>query len=173
MKYVTPRADYPVRVRRRSIEVPESVALLYTGVYDVNLNQAVGIVFVPDLSSVAPPFDVDAVPDDLDEIGNVEQARLIAVLSSRYAVTPHARLAGQSHAYDGLSGDRTLVFYVPPADFERYAAELDELADLLSAFYPPGTVADIRDRAVVRFWESAILGSPEFAAQDAAILGLG
>jgi len=172
MKYVTPRADYPVRVRRRSIEAPESVAILYTDVYVVTLNQAVGIVFTPGLSSIAPPFDAETLPDDLDEIGTVEEARLAAVLSSSYAVIPHAQLAGQARAYDGLSGDRTLAFFVSPADFAQYATELDGLADQLSAFYPPGTVADLRDRAVVQFWESAILGSPEFAAEDAAILGL-
>jgi hypothetical protein len=171
MKYVTPRADYPVRVRRREIEEPETIAALYAGVFDVQLNNSVGIVFVPDVSAVGPPFDKDALPADLEEITTPEQARLIAVLSSRYAVTPNGQRAGTTDTFDGLVGEGGMVCYVAPSAYARYTAELDELSDRLSAFYPPGTVADIRELAVVQFWERAIIDAPGFRPEDAAILG--
>jgi hypothetical protein len=176
MKDVTPRADYPVRVRRRQWEEASPVADLYDGIFDVNLNSSVDVVFVPDMSAFAPPFDGADLPRDLDAISSPAQAQLVAVLTGTYVVTPNTTRSGTEEPLTGLFDDPgvagTAVFFVTPAEFTRYATELDELSNRLAAFYPSGTVDDLREYEVIAFLERVVFGSEAFRPEDAAILGL-
>ena len=63
---VSPRSDYPVRVRPRGWDEEPAVAGFYDGVYDVTLNHMVTITFVPELGPRSRPLDRGALPADLD-----------------------------------------------------------------------------------------------------------
>lgn len=172
---VSPRADYPVGVRPRSWEESETVAELHEGIFDVTLNRVVDVVFVPDLSAIAPPFDDSLLPRDLDEVFTREQARLAAVLFGRYVVTPNTSRSGIQECFaraNDTTGERTgVVFYISPDEFARYADDLGELSHRLGGLYPPGTVADLRGISVIDYIEQTVLGSPAFRSEDAAMLG--
>lgn len=171
---VSPRADYPVRVRPHSWEADESVADLYTGIYDVTLNHSVTVAFVPDMSSFAPPFDDALLPRDLDDITTPAQARLAATLFNRYVVTPNVDRAGtQEHfpsAYDDPGSTTGVVFYLSPQQFADYTAELDDLISRLGALHPPETVSDLADSPVIQFIRRMVLRPPVLRPDDAAIL---
>src|SRR5690606_10285212 len=102
-----PTADYPVRVVREANEVLAANAAYYEGIYSVILNQTVQVVFVPDVSAQAPPWDGHQLPADLDLVATAEQARIEMVVWAQYAVTPNAPLAGQVEQIPGRP---------PPAD---------------------------------------------------------
>ena len=165
----------PVGLRPRPWEESEPVAEFYDGIFDVTLNRVVDVVFVPDLSAIAPPFEDELLPRDLDEVSTREQARLAAVLFGRYIVTPNPSRSGIqecfARAIDTL-GERTgVIFYVSPNEFARYADDLEEMSHRLGGLYPPGTVADLRGIAAIEFIEQTVLGSPAFRSEDAAMLG--
>ena len=172
---VSPRSDYPVRVRPRSLEEGETVAQLYDGIFDVTLNSVVDIVFVPDLSSTMPPFDDAPLPLDLDDVSTQQQARLEAILFGRYVVTPNTGRSGTeerfARAVDNPGELTGVAFYISPEEFSCYAADLEQLSHRLGALYPLGTVVDLRGHPAIDFIEHTVLGSPNFKSEDAAMLG--
>ena len=168
---VSPRADYPVGVRAMRWEVPPEIADLYDGIFEVSLNSVIGVVFVPDLSAVAPPFDDNQLPRDLDTVTTVQQARLAAILFARYAVTPNDRLSGTQQrlphpvpadSLDPIPGGT--VFFIPSQDFATYTAELAELGR------DPGTVSTLHTSAAINFLQTTVVLSPHFSPTDLAIL---
>lgn len=158
---VSPHTEYPVRVRPRQWDEDGPGAPFYAGIYDVVLNTMVTITFVPDLGTFV--IDPAALVDDPSEVRTTQQARLEALLFARYAVLPHAHLAG-SAAQLPLPPQRTgrpgVVFYVSPAEFARLAADLETLDD------PDAKISDLRGHPAVDFVVH-IVTSPEFAAEDA------
>jgi hypothetical protein len=129
-----PTSDPPVRVRPQRWEVEPPVAELYEGVYDVTLNHTTTITFVP---RVTLRYDRSLLPENLDEVATVEQARLEALIFADYAVTPDETLAGTQEQLPPTSWrEGGEVFYVSDEQFERFAADLEgfslELFDLHS-----------------------------------------
>jgi hypothetical protein len=174
---VSPRADYPVGVRAMRWEVPPAIADLYDGIFEVSLNRTVSVAFVPDLSSVGPPFDDAQLPRDLDTIASPEQARLATVLFAPYAVTPNDQLQGTERrlpapvAVDGEEmGPGGVVFFTSAGDFARYAAELAELSQRLGGRHPAGTIADLRGYAVAAYLRGTVLASDLVDPDDLAAL---
>ena len=129
---VNPRSEYPVRVRPLGLEYDASIAELYAGAYQVALNSMVEITFVPDLGPDAPPYDRSRLPENLDEVGTREEARLEAVLYADCAVTPNARLAGTNEPLPkppwALEHPPGVVVYVTHEEFEHLAVDLELLA---------------------------------------------
>jgi hypothetical protein len=85
MVKVGPSANYYVRVRPSAWNSPSpdpARLALYAGIFHVSLQYTVGVTFVPDVSALAPPWTVDALPAPGERIGTVEQARLAEVLAS-------------------------------------------------------------------------------------------
>jgi hypothetical protein len=172
----TPKADFPVGVRPRAWEEDDpALGEAYAGVFEVTLNNYVGIVFVPQLPGSADVWDRDAVPDDLDDVATSAQARLATALLAPYVVTPNTALAGQQQRFEMLDdppGRRGgTVFYVAPEAFDRFSGELADLSATLGMIHPPGKISDIRDRDVIAFIESVVLTSPNLDSHDAEMLG--
>ncbi|MBX6357384.1 MAG: hypothetical protein IRZ05_16215 [Micromonosporaceae bacterium] len=164
---ISPSADYYVRVRPQEWDaVPASVAPLYAGIFEVDLNYLVDVAFVPDLSSVAPPWDFSRLPANIDEITTAEQARLATVFTSSYAVTPNDRLAGTQEAVDDC-----VVFYVSTRDFSSYAKELERLAELAGSVHSMVRVSQLRGHQVIEFIEHGIVASGRLSPAHAAELG--
>ena len=153
-------------------EVLPANAAYYEGIYTVTLNHTVDVVFVPDVSAVAPPWDGHHLPDDLDRVTSAEQARIEMVLTARYAVTPHPRLAGEVEEIpdvlrptgeDGWPGPPSRpgwVRYVAPAEFDRYAAELPALYEVVPTRFSGVTVSALMAYEVVRFIAEQIVPAP-------------
>ncbi|WP_433333455.1 hypothetical protein [Spirillospora sp. CA-294931] len=172
---VGPNANFPVKVRHQSEEVFPETAHLYANVFAVSLNVTVDIMFVPDLSGSAPPWDVRTLPQDIDVITTVPQARMVSALLSTYVVTPNARYAGTEESFgalgDGVDEPSGVVFYVTPAEFDRYRADLDALSEVTSPTFTGEKVNDLREYKVVAFIERRILDSAWLRSQDAITLG--
>lgn len=180
-----PTSNYPVRMVRETDEVPDSHARIYEGIYTVVLNETVRVAFVPDVSTVAPPWDRRLLPDDLDLVSTPEQARIEMVLFSSYAVTPNARLAGEvervpdvqasANAEGAASAQSrpTWVRYVEPAQFDRMAAELPRLFEVVLSGFRHLRVNDLMEFEVVRFLTEEIVPAPWLNPYHATMLGRG
>ncbi|MEU5879751.1 hypothetical protein [Spirillospora sp. NPDC047279] len=171
-----PLADFPVKVFSESTEKEPETAHLYAGIFNVTLNHTTRLVFVPDLSPVAPPWRSGILPENYDDIATVREARLAAALKGFYVVTPNAEHAGTEEPLpdfpdpDGMViSPPGTVFYVAHAEFDRYQSELAVLEDLPG--FVSGQVSELRDHQVITFIERRILDSAWLKPYDAHILG--
>jgi hypothetical protein len=140
------------------------------------LNREVRILFVPDASAVAPPWDARLVPPDPLPLTTPTQARVLSVLHARYPVTPNATLAGTVERLDppaegepGIPG--RVVWYITPAEYDRYAGELAELLDIVSIDLPDRPVSELRGYAVVEFLRDHVADPSWLHPYDAMLLG--
>lgn len=173
---IRPRSDYPVGVRPRAWEDPPAVAPYVAGVFDMSLNGMVTVTFVPDVTAWAPPFDPAAVPDDLDAVDSVRDARLAAVLLASYVVTPHPTLHGTWQRLPPVGGtgapggrvdeDGAVVLWVEPEPYAAAEADLVTLAGRVGGLHPDLTLSALRHHPAVRLVESTVLTSPAFADAD-------
>jgi hypothetical protein len=172
-----PKADYPVLVYEEPANQDPPEAALYKGVFNVELNHVVHIVFVPDISTIAPPWD-DHLLAEVDEIATVEQARLSAALPWPYVITPNETLAGTDEAFEwghdhefGVS--RGVVFYVSAREFDQYSDALASLAKINEySSRPKKSVSELRGYDVIGFLERRVLASRWVRPEHAAMLCL-
>jgi hypothetical protein len=171
---VGPSTNYSVGVWRAEWEEPNDNAQLYHGIFEVELQHSARVSFVPDISSVAPPWDSAMLPDDIDTIDTVVQARLAKALLSSYVVTPNDKLAGTEEQIGwrdpGPEDEPAVVFYVTTEEFARDVSELDSLTDIASNLHVRPPIDDLRDREVVAFVER-IVASPLLKPRHARMLG--
>jgi hypothetical protein len=175
MVKVGPSANYRVRVRPYVWDDPGRPELV-EGIIDLSLQLYVSITFVPDVSDLAPPWTGDGLPPIDQGLSTPAQARLYQALTASYVVTPHETLAGTSERFTFTwpgdePGDPTTVFYVTPAEFDRYAADLVALSDVAGSLHSAVTVDQVRDHEVIQFVESRIVDSPWLLPRDRAMLG--
>lgn len=172
---VTPRSDYPVRVRPRSWEEEPAVADRYDGIFEVTLNNSVTITFTPELAPDARPFDRGDLPASLDDIDNSASARLESVLFADRAVTPDDGRAGTfellpipdwNREADAVAG---VVFYVTPREFAEVTADLDLLRTTLGSVHSDTPVSALRGHPAIDFIEK-LIARPEFGEQDMVFL---
>ena len=147
----------------------------FEGIYRAVLNHLVAVVFAPDVSSLAPPWDDSRLPSGVDLAEDRQQAGLIAALLAPYVVTPNDALAGTEERIDwsppGAETSGGVVFYVSGAEFDQFAAELAELSEIVFSRFPKETASTLRGYAVVRFLERRVADSNLLRPHDAAILG--
>jgi hypothetical protein len=173
-----PQADYPVKVYEEPSEHEPPTAQLFEGIFTAVLNHVVRVVFVPDVSAVAPPWDDHLLPGTVNEFTTPEQARVDTAISSSYVVTPNDDRAGEDERFEwGLDDERGpwggVVSYVASGEFDRYAVDLAALAELNEdSFYPKETVSALRGYEVIGFLERRVLASRWLQPQHAAMLCL-
>jgi hypothetical protein len=173
---VSPKADFPIQVIPEVEEREGLVEGLFEGIFRAVLNHTVDVVFVPDVSAVAPPWDYHTLPGSLDGLTTVEQARIVTAFTSPYLVTPNVELAGTVERVEWSAdgepeGSQSVVFYVMPAEFDRYAAELERLSELVFSKWPKERASDLRRFEVVLFLERKVVDSGWLDPEDAAMLG--
>jgi len=172
---VGPSAHYSVGVRPQDWDVPTDNAPLYRGIFAVELNHHADISFVPNISSVAPPWDSRQLPVDIDTVDTMEMARLAAALLSSYVVTPNDELADSEEQIgwhdSGTLEEPAFVFYVTADAFSRYVADLETLTEIASGLHVRPLVDDLRDREVIAFIERRIVASGLLRAYHAEMLG--
>jgi hypothetical protein len=183
MMKVRPRADYPVRVAPQEWEVDPPTESLYKGIFDVTLNRTVDIVFVPDVTAVAPPWDPTILPADMDDATTQEQTRLDAALHATYIVTPNPLLAHTDETLRWARSDTAetepgieeatdgVVFYVSPAEFESYTSDLQALSAVVGRLHSNTPVSKLRHYSVIGFVQERIVGSPRLHPRHAELLG--
>jgi hypothetical protein len=170
-----PQQDYPVRAGREAWE-HDTRRELYAGIFTLELNHTVQVTFLPDVSRYAPPWSDRLLPNDVDEVSTVDEARLATGLLANYLVTPNPALAGTGERFTLTSGDGSgshsgVVFYVTPEEFARYRAELERYDDYDDGWDSDATVSQLRRYAVIRFVEREVVASPLLDPYDAMILG--
>jgi hypothetical protein len=166
----SPRFDFPLSVRRQAWEEPADVAPYYDGVFDVTMNHAVTVMFVPDVDQARWPF---SLPENPDEVRSEREARLVALAFARYGVTPNDQRQGQEEAFDREwpVPERAALFYVSQAEFDAFSAELARLADGRPSVHSEWEMSEIGNLAVTGFLLSRLLTSPNMARRDLEFLG--
>jgi hypothetical protein len=173
---VGPSRNYLVRVLRSEWVDEPLRPELYRDIYVVTLQTLVDVVFVPDASAVAPPWDPGMLPADGDDVATVDEARVATVLWNSYVVTPNADRAGTVDRVPPMRPteyrDQVVIRYVGPAEFDRYLAELDRLTDVVGSVQQATIkVDDLRDYEVIRFIDREIAPAPWLRPGDAQMLG--
>lgn len=172
---ISPSTNYWVSVRPEQWDVDSPNARHFTGIFQVLLNFAVTVAFVPDITAIPRPWDFAALPEFFDDAETVQQARLSSLLQAGYTVTPDDARAGTAEPFDWSDPTRRdyhgVVRYVTATDFARYTAELEQLSDVVGGIRPRKRVGELRTYDVVGFIEREIVASPWLRPEDAAELG--
>jgi hypothetical protein len=171
---VSPKVDFPIQVIPETDERDRPDLQQFEGIYQAVLNYTVTVVFVPDVSELAPPWDDSRLPSGVELAENPRQAGVISALLADYVVTPNDALAGTEEriawAPPGLETG-ALVFYVTGAEFAQFATELAELSEIVYSRYPKETASTLRRYSVVRFLEQRVADSGQLRPYHAAMLG--
>jgi hypothetical protein len=165
-----------INVRRQSDEAAAQ-SELYTGIYALTLNRQSEILFVPAFERNAanwPP----ALPDDLDVLKSVQEARLFSAALSRHTVTPDRARAGQHEFFEQESGDKDdvaegILFFVTPQEFESYSRELEALAAETPGIYDDLPLSEVTGCQIVKYLLNRVLRAPYFSESDQKSLVLG
>jgi len=152
---------------------------LYQGIVGMELNHTVSVTFVPDISRHVPPWDERLLPDDVDRVQTVDEARVATAMLAGYLVTPHPALAGTTdrftvppaEGHEEMGPSTTLVWYVSPHEFDRYADELHRLTGIVGNRHSGITVSQLQEYDVVRFVDREIVGSRLLTPYEAEMLG--
>ncbi len=123
----------PVRVYLEKYEVDEEISAHYEGLYMADIDTHTTIAFIPAFTRTAenwPP----TLPANIDNVQNSEEARRWTAALAACVVTPDPLRAGQQEtifATRDLDGKvrPTLIFYITPAQFETFSAELEQVAE--------------------------------------------
>jgi hypothetical protein len=151
-------SNYYVQVSADSWQEPPETAALYDGIFTVKLNVLVEVRFVPDATEAGPPWRRETLPPDDEDFSTTAQVRTYEIVTSSYAVTPNAELAGTVERI-GTGDEPGTAFYVSPQEFSGFQAELEALTDIASDSNPTIHRDEILDRGVIRFIEDKVLGS--------------
>ena len=143
-------------------------AVLYDGMYSVTLNGAMEVTFVPEAPLAAPPWPADQVPPE-DSLTTPEQMRWYQLITGSCVVTPSAARAGHAESM-GPPDQPVPVFFVAPAEFATFTAELAGLEDLIDQGARPRR-DEVLDRAVIRYIDRTVLGSPLLDPMSRTIAG--
>lgn len=166
---MTERRDVLVRVRSRVRDESDAVAHLYDGIFDVTLNGAVDIVFVPSPTDGGSLLDQSSVPWNLDELSTVDQARRAVVIFARYVVTPDDARAGTAVVDENEESDR-VVFFVTLEAFARLTEDLTALSGMIGDLRAAAPMSTLHAHPALEFVQRSILRSPLFRPQDATAL---
>ena len=167
--------NYYVRVDSPAWDRPEDEAAPYQGIYSVDLNRVVDIVFVDDLTGSGPPWTAETLPPPGTELRDPTHIRLAALLNGNYVVTPNDELAGRDDRFDRPWGDpderEVAVFYTSRATFAGLCADVEDLWEVAGGLHSVVQRDDLLDHPAIRFIEDHVLTSPRLRPRDARALG--
>lgn len=126
----------------------------FRGIVTVALNEHVPVVFVPDVSSVGPPWRPDVIPAQRDPRTTPTQARMLTLVASEYVITPNERLAGTTETFDhpedlDYGAGKSTLFYVTTAEFTRFVTELHGIRALAPASTQPPRASELGGYQVI------------------------
>jgi hypothetical protein len=184
MTKLTNEADFRIYVHPERWEYEAPEAEFFDGIYSVALNSHVRLSFVPDVSEICPPWSRDVLPDE--HISSERDARLVQILTTRYSVTPNARLAGTDEVIQlasgnpppgldpvgaELSGPRYgTVWYVAPDDWQPLMDELEHLMEEAYSDVHSVRFSQIAETRLARFLEERFLPSGKLSAMHLEVL---
>ncbi|MBW4528043.1 MAG: hypothetical protein KME18_23155 [Phormidium tanganyikae FI6-MK23] len=171
----SPQYDFPISVRNQIWEEEAEVAPLYDGIFEVQLNFTISVMFIPAFE--IPDRDwVQQVPEDVDKISTELEARLITIAFSKYSVIPNDAQAGTESLFQRSTlgiPEPGLIFYVTSEAFATFSLELSDFAEALPAVHSSRRVSEVADLEFVQFLVSRIVESKHFSPVDLPILGRG
>lgn len=178
MKFGYPQ-DFAVRVRKQEEDEERSVSRFYRGIYSVSLNFLVHIMFIPPFSHRGKRWALD-IPDDIDEVHSVQEARLFTAALSEITVTPDNSRAGQEQLIAlaaplspvaDMATRQGVIFYVTPEQFALFTQELAELAEQTFSIYGFFPVSKLEHLESIKFITNKIIRSHYFSEKNLKIIG--
>jgi hypothetical protein len=149
---------------------------LYDGIYQVNLNRLISVMFVAVDHTQPPP----SFPADLDQITTREQARWRSLIEARYAVVPlppsrgSADLGTLDVVEDPFGmAPPTRVLSVDPDEFNEFCRELETLSDDVGGIFDTKRCSAVSDYRVVEFLRKRIADADFLTASEKHLLGRG
>jgi hypothetical protein len=194
MSKLRPEVDFRVAVSSEELEQSENESRFFRGIYTVSLNDHVRVSFVPDASESYPPWNAYLAPA-FDNLASERKMRLFQVLTSRYSVTPNARLAGTEEVVKLLP--RTVpsdldpweaevadwpsagvVWYVAPQEWPVLDADLQDLPDRSIALGRSAGIgcplylhiSEMTGTPLARFLNDRFVASGRLAERDLRVL---
>ena len=176
-------SDFSVSVKHQIWEELPEKAEFYRGIYSVNLNFLVNIMFVPEFE-INPDKWPPVLPENVDEVTTEIEARLFTAALSDYTVTPNSLLAGKQEIIplpsvnedmknSDVDAKMGVVFYVSHHEFDIFSKELSVLANQTPGVQDYVKISQIKEMELAKFILSNIIGSQHFSTGDLKILGRG
>jgi len=181
MKFGFP-PDFAVRVRKQEQDEDSSVSRFYRGIYSVahlRCNFLVHIMFIPSFSRRGQRWSLD-IPDDIDEVHSVQEARLFTAALSEITVTPDNSRAGEEQLIAlapplspvaDMAAKQGVIFYVTPEQFALFTQELAELAEQTFSVYGFFSVGKLEHLESIKFITNQIITSNYFSDKNLTIIG--
>jgi hypothetical protein len=166
----SPKHDFPVNVRREEWEQEPSVAPHYEGIFAVTLNHTISILFIPGIDRTRWP---PSLPEDTDRVASAQEAREVAMATSRYSVMPDVERAGTEETFfmEETDTESSVVFYVAPQEFENYSRDLARLAHERPSVHDARSVSEIAKLGVGKFLLARFVRSPHLSPRHRQLLG--
>jgi hypothetical protein len=171
----SPQYDFPISVRKQIWEEEPDVAPLYEGIFEVQLNFTISVMFIPAFE-IRDRDWVQQVPENVDEISTELEARLITAAFSKYSVIPNNARAGTESRFQRLTlgiSEAGIIFYVTSEAFAIFSRELSNFAETLPAVHSSRRASEVANLEFVQFLVSQIVESNHFSPADLPILGRG
>jgi hypothetical protein len=165
----SPRADFPVYVRRQDYEEEPSHQRFFSGILVVSLNYVVDVSFVPAFEKRQWPWP----PQFIDPIESTDAARYSSIAIANLVVMPSDDLSGREEVIRYPDCSDTVVFYVADAEFSLYVCELTSLAQQQTSRFEAPNVSSIEHLKVGKFLVSRIASSTLLNEHDKGMLGRG
>ncbi len=163
-----PQYDFPVGVSPETAEHAAPVSALFAGVYNVTLNHAETVMFIPTI--VRDPEWPPALPNDVDSPRSRKEALRFAIALSPFSVTPDETRAGTRETFTIDPGSPNVIFYVSRAEFALLSQELESLADQFKGIHDALPVSKIPDH-LAHLLLDRILPSGHLSERTLRLLG--
>jgi hypothetical protein len=164
----TPKYDFPVGVRRSSLDHVGDAASHYDDIFSIVLNHTVPIEFVPELDR-SPPWP-PPLPENVDRVASPTEARRATVALADLVVTPDPARPGDDEVISHAHG-QCVLFYTSPDEFRALVRELDALERSLSDFHDGVPVSHLAGRRLADLLLHRILRSKAVSADALRMLG--
>jgi len=164
----TPKYDFPVGVRRFSLDHVGDAASHYDGIFSVILNHTVSIEFVPELDR-SPPWP-PPIPENVDRVASPTEARRTTVSLADLVITPDPTRADSDELISHADG-QCVLFYTSPDEFRTLVRELQAIERSLSDIHDTVPISNLAGGRLAGLLLYRILGSKALSADALRMLG--
>jgi hypothetical protein len=157
----TPTSNFSIWAYPAGLDEEGAPPALFEGAYGVRLNNTITVTFVPEYPRTADGWPAIDVPGGYPGPTAVFEARAWVAFGARYVIAPGDSAPPSSRLVDDTDQSQ---FLVTPADYGRFAGELEWIADTVPRI--GRRLTDLPDLRVARLLVDEIIPSDAFAARD-------
>ncbi len=171
--------DFTVQVREQVRDEDPEFARFYQGIYSVALNRVVNLMFIPYFSREVKDWSL-RIPDNIDEVHSVQEARIYTAALAEYTVMPDEFRAGEEELIalppplppcPDMGRREGVIFYVTPQQFMRFSQELVEIEQLAFPLYATVRASKISHFECIKFIKDIVITSKHFSENSLRMLG--